>query len=92
MVQQECSCENAVLCICPDTSKTVYVLGDLDLLCFEGRRSTTKPEDWKMTQHDPAGTVNLKMKPPEVYGMELKTHSKGPELIELNWPLLHSKN
>jgi len=40
------------------------VLGDLDLLCFEGASSVTKFDDWIMTQHDPAGTVE--MKPPEV--------------------------
>ena len=31
---------------------------------LEKRGSTTKLEDWRMTQHDPAGTVE--MKPPEV--------------------------
>jgi len=53
-----------MLCICPDTSGTLYVLGDLDLLCFEGTSSAAKFDDWIMTQHDPAGT--MEMKPPEV--------------------------
>ena len=51
-------------CTCPE-SPTQYVVGDLDLLCFEGTSSTMKFEDWIMTQHDPAGTTE--MKPPEVF-------------------------
>ena len=39
-------------------------MGDLDLLCFEGTSSALKFDDWIMTQHDPAGTIE--MKPPEV--------------------------
>ena len=39
-------------------------MGDLDLLCFEGPSSATNFEDWIMTEHNPAGTIE--MKPPEV--------------------------
>ena len=54
-----------MLCECTDTTDTVlYVVGDLDLLCFEGVRAGTKCKEWKMTQRDPAGTI--KMKPLEV--------------------------
>ena len=50
-----------MLCICTDTSETVsYVVGDLDLLCFEGVRTGTKFEEWKMTRRDPAGTTEMK--------------------------------
>lgn len=63
-VHQRCKCEKAVLCICTDTNNTSYVIGDLDLLCYEKEGSTIKLEEWKMTQHDPAGTTQ--MKPPEV--------------------------
>ena len=62
-MHQKCECENAVLCTCGDNT-TLYVVGDLDLLCFEGVSSATKFEDWIMAQHDPAGT--MEMKPPEV--------------------------
>ena len=55
-----------MLCVCTDTTDTVsYVVGDLDLLCFEGVNCSTKFEEWKMTQHDPAGTIE--MKPLEVH-------------------------
>ena len=64
LVHQECDCQSAVLCTC-NPNRTTYVLGDLDLLCFEGESSTATFEDWKMTQRDPAGTVE--MKPPEVW-------------------------
>ena len=63
MVHQKCECENVVLCTCSDNS-TEYVVGDLDLLCFEGPSSATNFEDWIMTEHNPAGTIE--MKPPEV--------------------------
>ena len=63
MVHQKCKCPSAVQCTCPN-NPTVYVVGDLDLLCFEGTSSAMKFEDWIMTQHDPAGTIE--MKPPEV--------------------------
>ena len=54
-----------MLCTCIDTTDTVsYVVGDLDLLRFEGVRTGTKFEEWKMTHRDPAGTI--KMKPLEV--------------------------
>ena len=55
-----------MLCTCFD-KKISYVLGDLGLLCCERKKSATNAnlEDWRMTQHDPAGTVE--MKPPEVY-------------------------
>ena len=54
-----------MLCTCIDTTNTVsYVVGDLDLVRFEGVRTGTKFEEWIMTQHDPAGT--MKMKPLEV--------------------------
>ena len=50
-----------MLCVCTDTTNTVlYVVGDLDLLCLEGVSCGTKFEDWKMTQHDPAGTIEMK--------------------------------
>lgn len=56
-----CKCTNTILCTCTDTTETVlYVVGDLDLLCFEGASSGTKFEEWKMTQHDPAGTIEMK--------------------------------
>ena len=55
-----------MLCDCTDATDTVlYVVGDLDLLCFEGVSCSTKFEEWKMTQHDPAGTIE--MKPLEVH-------------------------
>ena len=54
-----------MLCTCIDTTNTVsYVVGDLDLLRFEGVRTGIKFEEWKMTHRDPAGTI--KMKPLEV--------------------------
>ena len=43
------------------------MVSDLDLVCFEGASSGTKFEEWRMTQHDPAGT--LEMKPLEVRNM-----------------------
>ena len=50
-----------MLCVCTDSSDTVsYVVGDLDLLCFEGIRCSTKFEEWKMTHRDPAGTIEMK--------------------------------
>ena len=70
MVHKECDCQSAVLCTCSD--KITYVLGDLDLLCCERKKSATNAnlEDWRMTQHDPAGTVE--MKPPEVRIYEIE--------------------
>lgn len=60
-VHQKCKCPNTMLCVCTDTSETVsYVVGDLDLLCFEGVRTGTKFEEWKMTRRDPAGTTEMK--------------------------------
>ena len=63
LVHQKCNCPSAVQCTCHD-NPIKYVVGDLDLLCFEGTSSTMKFEDWIMTHHDPAGTIE--MKPPEV--------------------------
>ena len=48
-----------MLCQCPEAIAE-YVVSDLDLLCFEGVSSGTKFEEWKMTQHDPAGTIEMK--------------------------------
>ena len=50
-----------MLCVCTGISETVsYVVGDLDLLRFEGVRTGTKFEEWKMTHCDPAGTTEMK--------------------------------
>ena len=60
-VHQKCQCKNTMLCTCTDTTDTVsYVVGDLGLLCFEGVRCDTNFQEWKMTQHDPAGTIEMK--------------------------------
>ena len=60
-VHQKCKCTNTMLCVCTDTTDTVsYVVGDLDLLCFEGVRTGRKYEKWRMTHHDPAGTTAMK--------------------------------
>ena len=66
LVRQKCKCQNTILCQCPEAT-ALYVVSDLDLVCFEGASSGMKSEEWKMAQHDPAGTID--MKPLEVpYG------------------------
>ena len=53
------------MCACPEGNTTLYVLGDMDLLCNEGECSLIKSEVWdKMAMHEPAGTIE--MRPPEV--------------------------
>lgn len=67
LVHQYCTCRSPLMCICPEGNKTLYVLGDMDLLCTEGECSLIKSEVWKkMAMHEPAGTIE--MKPPEVMG------------------------
>ena len=36
------------------------MVSDLDLVCFEGANCGMKFEEWKMAQHDPAGTTDMK--------------------------------
>ena len=63
LVQQNCNCDNPFKCTCDKENRVLYVLGDMGLLCHEG--ADAKSSYWeKMTQHDPAGTIQ--MKAPEV--------------------------
>ena len=65
LVHQKCECSSPLMCTCPEGNKTLYVLGDIDLLCNEGECSLIKSEVWdKMAMHEPAGTIE--MRPPEV--------------------------
>ena len=53
------------MCTYPEGNKTLYVLGDMDLLCTEGECSLSRSKVWeKMVVHEPAGTIE--MKPSEV--------------------------
>ena len=63
MVHQISDCESAMLCI-HDVNETQYKLSDLDFLCFEAPYSTTRVEEWRVSERDPIGTVE--MRPPEV--------------------------
>ena len=47
-----------------DVNETQYKLSDLDFLCFEAPYSTTRVEEWRVSERDPIGTVE--MRPPEV--------------------------
>ena len=61
LMQQSCSCESPLMCICPEGKKTCYVLGDMNLLHVEGEGAS---ELWHKMVPEAAGTH--RMKPPEV--------------------------
>ena len=61
LVQQNCSCESPLMCICLEGNKTCYMLGDMNLLCAEGESTS---ELWhKMVVH---AVETRGMKAPEV--------------------------